>query len=170
MCSQLFDINTCGLLTQVTVSHHSTIQYCDFCPGDELVAIALSHCSVEVSVCNIPQYTTCNLKCSICPDSFLYAEIKQMQLFWCVPFFIIFIYFQNLKYHLGNNVLKLHVHFGQWNLHLSETWLVYWVYLKLLLSLSGVLLNSNQTHSPSVCWYIRRKETSIITLRLAWLK
>ncbi|XP_064558193.1 apoptotic protease-activating factor 1 isoform X1 [Zonotrichia leucophrys gambelii] len=44
----LFDINTCGLLTQVIVSHHSTIQYCDFCPGDELVAIALSHCSVEL--------------------------------------------------------------------------------------------------------------------------
>ncbi|OWK63053.1 Apoptotic protease-activating factor 1 [Lonchura striata] len=44
----LFDINTCGLLTQVIVSHHGTIQYCDFCPGDELVAVALSHCSVEI--------------------------------------------------------------------------------------------------------------------------
>lgn len=69
MCSQLFDIETCGLLTQVTVSHHSTIQYCDFCPGDELVAVALSHCSVEVSVCNTPWETTCNLKCYIFPNT-----------------------------------------------------------------------------------------------------
>ncbi|XP_027535745.1 apoptotic protease-activating factor 1 isoform X2 [Neopelma chrysocephalum] len=44
----LFDTETCDLLTQVIVSHHSTIQYCDFCPGDELVAVALSHCSVEL--------------------------------------------------------------------------------------------------------------------------
>lgn len=49
MCSQLFDVKTSDLLTQVIVSHHSTIQYCDFCAGDELVAVALSHCSVEVS-------------------------------------------------------------------------------------------------------------------------
>lgn len=49
MSSQLFDVKTCNLLSQVVVSHHSTIQYCDFCPGDELVAVALSHCSVEVS-------------------------------------------------------------------------------------------------------------------------
>ncbi|XP_025978967.1 apoptotic protease-activating factor 1 isoform X4 [Dromaius novaehollandiae] len=44
----LFDVKTSNLLKQVTVSHHSTIQYCDFCPGDELVAVALSHCSVEL--------------------------------------------------------------------------------------------------------------------------
>ncbi|OXB76931.1 UNVERIFIED_CONTAM: hypothetical protein H355_002402 [Colinus virginianus] len=44
----LFDVTTCDLLTQVIVSHHSTIQYCDFCAGDELVAVALSHCSVEL--------------------------------------------------------------------------------------------------------------------------
>ncbi|XP_071620364.1 apoptotic protease-activating factor 1 isoform X2 [Heliangelus exortis] len=43
----LFDVKTCDLLTQV-INHHSTIQYCDFCPGDELVAVALSHCSVEL--------------------------------------------------------------------------------------------------------------------------
>ncbi|NWX99740.1 APAF factor, partial [Nothoprocta ornata] len=44
----LFDVKTSDLLKQVTVSHHSMIQYCDFCPGDELVAVALSHCSVEL--------------------------------------------------------------------------------------------------------------------------
>ncbi|OXB65184.1 hypothetical protein ASZ78_005300 [Callipepla squamata] len=44
----LFDVTTCDLLTQVIISHHSTIQYCDFCAGDELVAVALSHCSVEL--------------------------------------------------------------------------------------------------------------------------
>uniref|UniRef100_A0A8B9TZ88 Apoptotic protease-activating factor 1 n=1 Tax=Anas zonorhyncha TaxID=75864 RepID=A0A8B9TZ88_9AVES len=44
----LFDVKTSDLLTQVIVSHHSTIQYCDFCAGDELVAVALSHCSVEL--------------------------------------------------------------------------------------------------------------------------
>uniref|UniRef100_A0A8C3LUH8 Apoptotic protease-activating factor 1 n=1 Tax=Chrysolophus pictus TaxID=9089 RepID=A0A8C3LUH8_CHRPC len=44
----LFDVTTCNLLTQVIISHHSTIQYCDFCAGDELVAVALSHCSVEL--------------------------------------------------------------------------------------------------------------------------
>lgn len=54
MCSQFFDVKTCDLLTQVIVSHHSTIQYCDFCPGGELVAVALSHCSVEVSDCLLP--------------------------------------------------------------------------------------------------------------------
>ncbi|XP_010219487.1 PREDICTED: apoptotic protease-activating factor 1 [Tinamus guttatus] len=44
----LFDVKTSDLLKQVVVSHHSMIQYCDFCPGDELVAVALSHCSVEL--------------------------------------------------------------------------------------------------------------------------
>ncbi|XP_035756919.1 apoptotic protease-activating factor 1 isoform X2 [Egretta garzetta] len=44
----LFDVKTCDLLAQLVISHHSTIQYCDFCPGDELVALALSHCSVEI--------------------------------------------------------------------------------------------------------------------------
>ncbi|XP_062424374.1 apoptotic protease-activating factor 1 isoform X4 [Rhea pennata] len=44
----LFDVKTSNLLKQVIVSHHSMIQYCDFCPGDELVAVALSHCSVEL--------------------------------------------------------------------------------------------------------------------------
>ncbi|XP_067168191.1 apoptotic protease-activating factor 1 isoform X2 [Apteryx mantelli] len=44
----LFDVKTSDLLKQIIVSHHSTIQYCDFCPGDELVAVALSHCSVEL--------------------------------------------------------------------------------------------------------------------------
>ncbi|NXF44682.1 APAF factor, partial [Oceanites oceanicus] len=64
----LFDVKTCDLLTQVIISHHSTIQYCDFCPGDELVAVALSHCSVEVSDClcySIPGKTICNKKCYI---------------------------------------------------------------------------------------------------------
>jgi len=84
MCSQLFDFKTCDLLTQVIVSHHSTIQYCDFCPGDELVAVALSHCSVEVSdfLCySIPGKTIRNINCYICLHSFLYAEVKQIQLF-----------------------------------------------------------------------------------------
>lgn len=66
MCSQLFDVKTCVLLTQVIESHHSAIQYCDFCPGDELVAVALSHCSVEVSDCpcyGTPGKTICNIKC-----------------------------------------------------------------------------------------------------------
>ncbi|NWI16570.1 APAF factor, partial [Crypturellus soui] len=44
----LFDVKTSDPLKQVIVSHHSMIQYCDFCPGDELVAVALSHCSVEL--------------------------------------------------------------------------------------------------------------------------
>lgn len=81
MCSQLFDVKTCGLLSQVIISHHSTIQYCDFCPGDELVAVALSHCSVEVSEClsySILGKTACNIKRHICLNSFLHAEVKQM--------------------------------------------------------------------------------------------
>uniref|UniRef100_A0A670XU90 Apoptotic protease-activating factor 1 n=1 Tax=Pseudonaja textilis TaxID=8673 RepID=A0A670XU90_PSETE len=30
------------------LSHHNTIQYCDFCPNSKIVAVALSHCSVEI--------------------------------------------------------------------------------------------------------------------------
>lgn len=64
LCSQLFGVKTWDLLTQVIMSHHSTIQYCDFCPDDELVAVALSHCSVEVSDClcySMPGKATCNI-------------------------------------------------------------------------------------------------------------
>uniref|UniRef100_A0A8C0GS40 Apoptotic protease-activating factor 1 n=1 Tax=Chelonoidis abingdonii TaxID=106734 RepID=A0A8C0GS40_CHEAB len=44
----LFDVITSDLLAEVLISHHSTIQYCDFCPGNQLVAVALSHYSVEL--------------------------------------------------------------------------------------------------------------------------
>ncbi|XP_050790453.1 apoptotic protease-activating factor 1 isoform X1 [Gopherus flavomarginatus] len=44
----LLDVITSDLLAEVLISHHSTIQYCDFCPGNQLVAVALSHYSVEL--------------------------------------------------------------------------------------------------------------------------
>uniref|UniRef100_A0A8D0HQQ1 Apoptotic protease-activating factor 1 n=1 Tax=Sphenodon punctatus TaxID=8508 RepID=A0A8D0HQQ1_SPHPU len=44
----LFDVETSDLLAEVLISHHSTIQYCDFCPSNQLVAVALSHYSVEI--------------------------------------------------------------------------------------------------------------------------
>uniref|UniRef100_A0A8D2LBJ4 Apoptotic protease-activating factor 1 n=1 Tax=Varanus komodoensis TaxID=61221 RepID=A0A8D2LBJ4_VARKO len=44
----LFDIKTGHLLTEVLISHHSNIQYCDFCPNSQMVAVALSHYSVEI--------------------------------------------------------------------------------------------------------------------------
>ncbi|NXW18482.1 APAF factor, partial [Circaetus pectoralis] len=81
----LFDVKTCGLLSQVIISHHSTIQYCDFCPGDELVAVALSHCSVEVSEClcySILGKTACNIKCHICLNISYLVLIKLMK--YCV--------------------------------------------------------------------------------------
>ncbi|XP_034982780.1 apoptotic protease-activating factor 1 isoform X1 [Zootoca vivipara] len=44
----LFDVKTSDLLAEVLISHHSTIQYCDFCPNSQMVAVALSHYSVEI--------------------------------------------------------------------------------------------------------------------------
>nr|XP_005305287.1 apoptotic protease-activating factor 1 isoform X1 [Chrysemys picta bellii]XP_008176985.1 apoptotic protease-activating factor 1 isoform X1 [Chrysemys picta bellii] len=44
----LLDVITSDLLAEVLISHHSTIQYCDFCPGNQLVTVALSHYSVEL--------------------------------------------------------------------------------------------------------------------------
>ncbi|XP_061495490.1 apoptotic protease-activating factor 1 isoform X2 [Rhineura floridana] len=44
----LFDAKTSDLLAEVLISHHSTIQYCDFCPNSQMVAVALSHYSVEI--------------------------------------------------------------------------------------------------------------------------
>ncbi|XP_042326099.1 apoptotic protease-activating factor 1 isoform X1 [Sceloporus undulatus] len=44
----LFDTKTSDLLAEVLISHQSTIQYCDFCPNSQMVAVALSHYSVEI--------------------------------------------------------------------------------------------------------------------------
>ncbi|XP_066489510.1 apoptotic protease-activating factor 1 isoform X2 [Tiliqua scincoides] len=44
----LFDVKTSNLLAEILPSHHSTIQFCDFCPNSQMVAVALSHCSVEI--------------------------------------------------------------------------------------------------------------------------
>lgn len=49
LCLQLVDVKTKELLAEALLSHHNTIQYCDFCPNSHIVAVALSHCSVEVS-------------------------------------------------------------------------------------------------------------------------
>ncbi|KAM3833199.1 apoptotic protease-activating factor 1 isoform 1-T4 [Vipera latastei] len=44
----LVDVKTKELLAEAVLSHHNTIQYCDFCPNSQIVAVALSHCSVEI--------------------------------------------------------------------------------------------------------------------------
>uniref|UniRef100_A0A8C6X9V6 Apoptotic peptidase activating factor 1 n=1 Tax=Naja naja TaxID=35670 RepID=A0A8C6X9V6_NAJNA len=44
----LVDVETKELLVEALLSHHNTIQYCDFCPNSKIVAVALSHCSVEI--------------------------------------------------------------------------------------------------------------------------
>nr|XP_056711153.1 apoptotic protease-activating factor 1 [Euleptes europaea] len=44
----LFDVKTSDLLAEILISCHSTIQYCDFCPNSQMVAVALSHYSVEI--------------------------------------------------------------------------------------------------------------------------
>ncbi|ETE62963.1 Apoptotic protease-activating factor 1 [Ophiophagus hannah] len=44
----LVDVETKELLAEALLSHHNTIQYCDFCPNSKIVAVALSHCSVEI--------------------------------------------------------------------------------------------------------------------------
>ncbi|XP_053113820.1 apoptotic protease-activating factor 1 isoform X3 [Hemicordylus capensis] len=44
----LFDVKTSDLLAEILISHHSNIQYCDFCPNSQMVAVALSHYSVEI--------------------------------------------------------------------------------------------------------------------------
>ncbi|KAL7982514.1 hypothetical protein Chor_010112 [Crotalus horridus] len=44
----LVDVKTKELLAEALLSHHNTIQYCDFCPNSQIVAVALSHCSVEI--------------------------------------------------------------------------------------------------------------------------
>ncbi|XP_007420252.1 apoptotic protease-activating factor 1 [Python bivittatus] len=44
----LVDVKTKELLAEALLSHHNTIQYCDFCPNSQIVAVALSHYSVEI--------------------------------------------------------------------------------------------------------------------------
>uniref|UniRef100_A0A8C4X6R1 Apoptotic protease-activating factor 1 n=1 Tax=Erpetoichthys calabaricus TaxID=27687 RepID=A0A8C4X6R1_ERPCA len=44
----VFDVETSYLLSNIKTSHHSTIQFCDFCPSSQLVALALSHFTVEL--------------------------------------------------------------------------------------------------------------------------
>ncbi|XP_029455603.1 apoptotic protease-activating factor 1 [Rhinatrema bivittatum] len=44
----IFDFETTDLLTELRTSNHSTIQYCDYAPSSQLIALALSHYSVEL--------------------------------------------------------------------------------------------------------------------------
>ncbi|XP_043943141.1 apoptotic protease-activating factor 1 [Protopterus annectens] len=44
----IFDVTTGNLLSEIKTSRHSTIQYCDFCPVSQLIAVALSHFSIEL--------------------------------------------------------------------------------------------------------------------------
>ncbi|XP_066561731.1 apoptotic protease-activating factor 1 isoform X1 [Amia ocellicauda] len=44
----VFNVETSNLLSEIKTSRHSTIQSCDFCPTGQLVAIALSHFTVEL--------------------------------------------------------------------------------------------------------------------------
>nr|XP_045007990.1 apoptotic protease-activating factor 1 isoform X2 [Jaculus jaculus] len=44
----LFDIHTSGLLAEIHIGHHSTIQYCDFSPQNHLVVVALPQYCVEL--------------------------------------------------------------------------------------------------------------------------
>ncbi|XP_024435162.2 apoptotic protease-activating factor 1 [Desmodus rotundus] len=44
----LFDIHTSGLLSEIHMGHHSTIQYCDFSPHNHLALVALSQYCVEL--------------------------------------------------------------------------------------------------------------------------
>lgn len=44
----IFGVKTGDLLMELLVSHHTTIQYCDFCPNSPLAAVALSHYTVEL--------------------------------------------------------------------------------------------------------------------------
>ncbi|MBN3321953.1 APAF factor, partial [Atractosteus spatula] len=44
----VFDVDTCDLLSEIKTSRHGAIQFCDFCPSSQLVAIALSHYTVEL--------------------------------------------------------------------------------------------------------------------------
>ncbi|XP_033888103.3 apoptotic protease-activating factor 1-like isoform X2 [Acipenser ruthenus] len=44
----VFDIESATLLSEIKTGRHSTIQSCDFCPSSQLVAIALSHYTVEL--------------------------------------------------------------------------------------------------------------------------
>ncbi|KAM6215658.1 apoptotic protease-activating factor 1 isoform 2-T2 [Rhynchocyon petersi] len=44
----LFNTDTSDLLAEIHTGHHSTIQYCDFSPHNELAVVALSHYCVEL--------------------------------------------------------------------------------------------------------------------------
>uniref|UniRef100_A0A8C6G2U7 Apoptotic peptidase activating factor 1 n=1 Tax=Moschus moschiferus TaxID=68415 RepID=A0A8C6G2U7_MOSMO len=44
----LFDIHTSGLLAEIHMGHHSTVQYCDFSPHNHLAVVALSQYCVEL--------------------------------------------------------------------------------------------------------------------------
>ncbi|XP_063111486.1 apoptotic protease-activating factor 1 isoform X2 [Cavia porcellus] len=44
----LFDIHTSGLVAEIHTGHHSTIQYCDFSPHNQLAVVALSQFCVEL--------------------------------------------------------------------------------------------------------------------------
>ncbi|XP_044797396.1 apoptotic protease-activating factor 1 isoform X4 [Bubalus bubalis] len=44
----LFDIHASGLLAEIHMGHHSTVQYCDFSPHNHLAVVALSQYCVEL--------------------------------------------------------------------------------------------------------------------------
>ncbi|KAG9345687.1 hypothetical protein JZ751_008831, partial [Albula glossodonta] len=44
----VFDVATTELLSDIWLSHLSTVQFCDSCPSSQLVALALSHYTVEL--------------------------------------------------------------------------------------------------------------------------
>ncbi|XP_078535284.1 apoptotic protease-activating factor 1-like [Lissotriton helveticus] len=44
----ILDVETSDLLAEFQANHNTTIQYCDFCPSSQLVALALAHNFVEL--------------------------------------------------------------------------------------------------------------------------
>ncbi|KAG7456229.1 hypothetical protein MATL_G00249560 [Megalops atlanticus] len=44
----VFDVATADVLSEIRTSHLSTVQFCDSCPGSQLVALGLSHYAVEL--------------------------------------------------------------------------------------------------------------------------
>lgn len=45
---QVFDVATSDMLLEMRTSRLSTVQYCHACPNSNLLAVALSHYTVEV--------------------------------------------------------------------------------------------------------------------------
>ena len=84
VCVQVFDVATTDLVCEFRTSRSSTVQFCHACPNSQLLAIALSHYTVEVRpVCVCVSVCVCVCVC-VCLCRLLCCGVVDTMMFMCV--------------------------------------------------------------------------------------